>query len=73
MDKYLKDFRARMNAPVKSGELLNLEAARWHLSALLNFAYADAETHYDFFQIDTFYTILPLKNQMVTMATLIRL
>ncbi|MDP2423034.1 MAG: hypothetical protein Q8M23_01690 [Bacteroidales bacterium] len=68
MDKHLMDFRARMDNPLKSGELLELEQARWYISALLNFAYADATTHYDFFPLDTFYVVLALNNHKVSLS-----
>lgn len=70
MDQYLTDFKAKMSNPLKSGEMLNLEDARWHLSALLNFSYADAKTHYEFFSVDTFYTTVPLSNQLVSINDL---
>jgi hypothetical protein len=70
MDQYLTDFKAKMSNPLKSGEMLNMEDARWHLSALLNFSYADAKTHYEFFSVDTFYTTIPLSDQLVSINDL---
>jgi hypothetical protein len=70
MDQYLTDFKIKMSNPLKSGEMLNLEDARWHLSALLNFSYADAKTHYEFFSVDTFYTTLPLSDHLVSINDL---
>lgn len=70
MDQYLTDFKAKMSNPPKSGEMLNLEDARWHLSALLNFSYADAKTHYEFFPVDTFYITLSLYNHQVSLQAL---
>ncbi len=68
MDAYLTEFKTRMRSELKSEEFLSLEDARWHLSAMLNFSYADANPHYKHFRVDSFYTVFPLSNMMVSMA-----
>jgi hypothetical protein len=68
MDQYLLDFLDRMDNQLKSGEMLNLEDARWHLSATLNFSYADAKSGYEIFPTDTLAFILPLVNGQVGMS-----
>ena len=67
MDAYLTGFRKQMDMPEKSGVMLDLEDARWHLSAVLNYSYANAIPHHKYFQVDTFYTVFPLSNMMVSM------
>lgn len=70
MDKYLLDFRKHMDNTFKSGELLELEYARWHLSAMLNFSYADAKSDYDLLPSDTIILKLQLVDGQIKMKDL---
>lgn len=58
MNAYLKDFKERMQSGEKANETLNLEDAIWHLEAVLNYSYANAENQITDIKCDTFiYTI----------------
>lgn len=67
MDKYLLDFRKQMDNTFKSGELLEPEDARWHLSAMLNFSYADAKSDYELLPSDTIILKLQLVDGQIKM------
>ncbi len=67
MDQYLLEFKQKIDNPMKSGELLSLEEARWHLSATLNFSYADAKMDFELLPADTAFISIPLINGQVGM------
>lgn len=67
MDLYLLEFKQKMDNPHKTSEMLSLEDARWHLSATLNFMYADAKMDYELLATDTLNFILPLINGQIAL------
>ncbi len=67
MDQYLLEFKQKMDNPLKSGELMSLEDARWHLSATLNFSYADTKMEYEILPLDTVFVNVPLQSGQVSM------
>jgi hypothetical protein len=67
MDQYLLEFKQKMGNPLKSGELMSLDDARWHLSATLNFSYADTKMDYEILPMDTIFVSIPLQNGQVSM------
>ena len=61
MSAYLKQFKEKMQSASKGDETLSIEDARWHLEAVLNYTYGDAEWPFSEIQCDTFYYNLPTK------------
>lgn len=70
MSAYLKQFKEKMQSASKGDETLSIEDARWHLEAVLNYTYGDAEWPFSEIQCDTFYYKLPTKEGCVRLAQL---
>jgi hypothetical protein len=70
MSAYLKHFKEKMQSAEKGNETLSLEDARWHLEAVLNYTYGDAEWPFSAIHCDTFYYELPTMGGVVNLVQL---
>ena len=70
MSAYLKHFKEKMQSAAKGDETLSMEDARWHLEAVLNYTYGDAGRQISDIQCDTFYYVLPINGDEVSLAQL---
>lgn len=57
----------RWTTLIKPARCSSLEDARWHLSATLNFMYADAKMDYEIVPLDTVFVYIPLNNGQIGM------
>ena len=72
MDKYLKDFKKKMqqSANAKDGATLNLEEAAWHLSSVANLDFAYVNVRYTDVRYDTLYSHVNVANGRVSVTDL---
>ncbi len=70
MSAYLKHFKEKMQSAEKGDETLSLEDARWHLEAVLNYTYGDADYQTSEIQRDTFYCKMPNQGEEISFVQL---
>lgn len=70
LNYYLLQFKAKMQSLSKNNEALELEDALWHLEAMLNYTYGDADYQTSDIQCDTITSNLNITNNTITMAQL---
>lgn len=71
IDDYLKSFKKRLKESSKNdGDTMNIEDAEWHLSALLNFDFGDADHITNLFQKDTIKAKIRIENGQVEISQL---